>query len=320
MPVAAVSVFGLVLILAFLALALLAIYSIYAAWRIYRPDRPKVERSPSSFGLPCEPLSFSAADQKVILAGWLIPASNASSRRGHTIVLCHQWGAHKGFSLPYVKFYHEAGFDVIAFDLRNHGDSGYDSGFRLMSRRFTDDVHGAVAAASTHSTLQGNRISLHAFSFSTFPAVVAALDNKLQFIDSIVLDSGPTFYTEDIIYGFFDTIGVKLLPTPLRVPIIYPVFRAFFVIAVQFMLTTDWPSPRLKKTRVPALLITGEVDQVARPADVKRVADLLPAGTLMVVPGAKHLGSLRSAPELYIRTVLAFHDKLAERLALTIPE
>jgi alpha-beta hydrolase superfamily lysophospholipase len=107
------------------ALVALALFAAYAAWRIYRPARLTAERTPEALGMRYEPLRFPAADGRANLAAWLIHA-NAETRRNHMVLLCHQWGAHKGVSLAHAKIYCDAGFDVMAFDLRNHGDSDYD--------------------------------------------------------------------------------------------------------------------------------------------------------------------------------------------------
>ena len=210
-----------VILVLFLALAC---YATRAAWRTYRPQRPKNKRTPADLNMPCETLSFPSLDGRAQLSGWLIQAP-AAIRRCHTVVLCHQLGAHKGFGLSHAQFYHKAGFDVIAFDLRNHGNSGYDPAIGAMSRRFTNDMRSAVRTAQNHPALQGNKVSVHAFSFSTFPALVAAMDSNNPGIDSVILDSGPTLSPSDIARGFFDTFGARLLPGFFQLPVIYPVFR-----------------------------------------------------------------------------------------------
>jgi pimeloyl-ACP methyl ester carboxylesterase len=147
--------------------------------------------------------------------------------------------------------------------------------------------------------------------------MVAALDPEQRRVDSLVLDSGPTLSAKDITRGFFDTIGAKLLPAVLRLPIIYPVFRAMFTTAALAMLATDWPPSRLGGAPVPTLFIVGTADTVARAADVEPVARLISDGQLAVVPEAKHLRALRTSGEFYVCTVLAFLDKMLGAPALT---
>lgn len=293
-----------------LALAGLVGFAFYAAWRIYRPDPPRLERDPATLGLAFAPLAFPSGDGRVQLAGWLIRAP-AERARGRTVVLCHQWGAHKGFSLAHARVYHDAGFDVLAFDLRNHGESGYDPGLRVMSRRFTDDVRGAVGAARARPELAGNAVTVHAFSFSTFPAVVAAAEpGPDAAIDALVLDSGPTPRAADITLGFFEAIGARLLPAVLRLPGVRTAFRAVFVFFALRMLATDWPSQRVREAPVPTLVLGGANDVVAHPEAVRAAAAMLARASFVLLPRSKHLTGLRSDRDAYVEAVTAFHDSL----------
>lgn len=302
--------------LAALAFAGLVVFALYAAWRIYRPQRSLFARTPDAVGLEYAPLTFPAADGRVNLSAWLMRGDPPLHRRHHTIVLCHQWGANKAFSLAHAEAYCKAGFDVLAFDLRNHGDSQSDRGVTGMSKRFTDDVRGAVVAARAHPRLEGNRLTVHAFSFSTFPAVVAAAEPiDGAEIDALVLDSGPTPTTHDIMRGFFDGIGVKLLPSVVGVAGVRHVFRKLFILFALRMLATDWPSPRTCACRAPMLLIGGGMDTVSSPDSLRRTAEMFSNAQLVLVPAAKHLKALRHDPGAYLSALLSFHDQAFDRHA-----
>jgi hypothetical protein len=107
------------------------------------PTRTPILKRPSDIGLEYEDVHFSAIDG-VNLEGWFIPA------KSNKVVICnHFLGANRqGFPahlrewrrffcrfeidfLPRYKALHDAGYNVLAYDLRNHGLSGDSNGGRL---------------------------------------------------------------------------------------------------------------------------------------------------------------------------------------------
>lgn len=57
------------------------------------------------------------------LAGWYIPSASGSGPTGPTVVLAHGHGSNKSNMLGYAEVLH-ADYNVVAFDFRNHGQSG----------------------------------------------------------------------------------------------------------------------------------------------------------------------------------------------------
>ena len=72
------------------------------------------------------------------LSGWWLPGSG---RRG-AVVIAHGWGANRELMLPLARPLHEDGWDVLLFDMRNHGESDADD-FSSMPR-FAEDIDAAV--------------------------------------------------------------------------------------------------------------------------------------------------------------------------------
>ena len=56
------------------------------------------------------------------IAGWYIPAANGAGPTGTTVVLVHGWSTNKSDVIKYAVPFHAA-FNVVAFDLRNSGQS-----------------------------------------------------------------------------------------------------------------------------------------------------------------------------------------------------
>src|SRR3954447_21893479 len=103
-----------------------------------RSHRTPLTRTPADAGLPYEDVTFQASDG-VSLAGWFIPGPAAP---GPVVVWVHGWmwnrlGNTAGQTpvpdrdvdfLPATTALHEAGFHVLMFDLRGHGESASGKG------------------------------------------------------------------------------------------------------------------------------------------------------------------------------------------------
>ncbi|MGM0823362.1 MAG: hypothetical protein ACQEUY_01410 [Pseudomonadota bacterium] len=74
------------------------------------------------------------------LEGWWF--STTCVQQGHAI-LTHGWGSNRTALLPLVPFLLAAGWNVLVFDARNHGNSDEDT-FSSMPR-FAEDIDAALA-------------------------------------------------------------------------------------------------------------------------------------------------------------------------------
>jgi pimeloyl-ACP methyl ester carboxylesterase len=98
--------------------------------------RQPLHGHPRDVGLPSEDVAFPSADG-VPLRGWFLPQEGARERRP-TVVFVHGWPwnrlGNRAGGMPFpdrsvqflvpAKALHAAGFQVLLFDLRNHGESG----------------------------------------------------------------------------------------------------------------------------------------------------------------------------------------------------
>jgi hypothetical protein len=121
------------------------------------PTRTPIIKRPSDVGLEYENVYFAAMDG-VNLEGWFLPA------KSNKVVICNHFlcanrqGLHvfpiewrlitPGFEidfLPRYKALHDAGYNVLAYDLRNHGQSAESNGGRLgMGILEARDVVGSI--------------------------------------------------------------------------------------------------------------------------------------------------------------------------------
>lgn len=103
------------------------------------PPRTPIFRTPKEYGLDFEEISFTT-DDGVKIKGWFIPANsdkviisnhfspaNRYGFAGHLEGLGFAGGFEVNF-LPRYKALHDAGYNVLAYDLRSHGESGDGEG------------------------------------------------------------------------------------------------------------------------------------------------------------------------------------------------
>jgi hypothetical protein len=102
----------------FLILVLVIPY-VMAAVMTYRPKVGIAGTPMKELSWPYEEVYFAATDGTK-LSGWWIPAKGAE----RTVLLCHGLGANKLNQLHMARRLHEAGYNVLTFDFRAHGESG----------------------------------------------------------------------------------------------------------------------------------------------------------------------------------------------------
>ena len=123
--------------------------------------RTPVLRRPDEYGMAYEDVFFPAMDG-ITLEGWFIPAEgsqkllvvnhpmtcNRYGFPGHLAPWSTMFGGFEVNFLPELKALHEAGYNILTYDLRNHGRSSSDpagtSGLGLVEAR---DVVGSVRYA-----------------------------------------------------------------------------------------------------------------------------------------------------------------------------
>jgi pimeloyl-ACP methyl ester carboxylesterase len=127
------------------------------------------QQTPTDAGLDYESVTFQATDG-VKLSGWFIPREGEGP--GPVVAFVHGWlwnrlGNIAGkvpFTdrdvdfLPAAKALHDAGFHVLLFDLRHHGESGRGRAPLTYGPRETRDFVGAVNYLRARADVDGERI------------------------------------------------------------------------------------------------------------------------------------------------------------------
>ncbi len=132
------------------------------------PRRRSPEATPADVGLDYEEVEFRSTDG-VDLKGWWIPAQDSS----RAALLVHGWGEDKSneYVLKTAPVYHREGYNVLAINLRAHGESGDDR--RTLGYREVRDVRGALAWLHKRG-FEASDTVLHGWSMGGATAVRAA--------------------------------------------------------------------------------------------------------------------------------------------------
>ncbi|KAL7893167.1 Alpha/Beta hydrolase protein [Trichoderma sp. SZMC 28014] len=137
-------------------------------------QRSPILRRPDEYGMKYEDIFFPSLDG-TILQGWFIPAPNSKkliianhpmtcNRYGYPGHL-EEFGGFGGFEvnfLPDYKALHDAGYNIICYDLRNHGISDQGSGGMCGALGYYEarDVVGSLIYARSRSDTKENTIGL----------------------------------------------------------------------------------------------------------------------------------------------------------------
>lgn len=137
-------------------------------------QRSPILRRPNEYGLDYEDVFFPSLDGTV-LQGWFIPCPNSDNLiiANHPMT-CNRYGypghleSYGGFGgfevnfLPDYKSLHDAGFNVLCYDLRNHGISAQGSGGTCGALGYYEarDVVGSLIYARSRAETKGMNIGL----------------------------------------------------------------------------------------------------------------------------------------------------------------
>lgn len=270
------------------------------AYRVYRPRRRMSRKSAKDLQLPAEDLRIPVPGAGLELDAWLIRRQQAD----HTVIVSHELSAHKGTKIRFATFLHDAGYNVLLFDLRNHGNSDLDPKLSGMSHRFTDDFEAVISYLRAREDLNAGGLAAISFSFSTFPAVYV-LKRPNCHLDALILDSGPAIDYTRMFDSVMDHQGRPLLPRLVRGPLLFGVVKRVFAKVADGMLGADWP-PDMGTLQSRILLIANEEDPVLPVADSTAFARLRADIELWISPGTGHLEAFEAHGQLYQQKLLDF--------------
>lgn len=276
---------------------------IYVAATLTRAKRQPVQIDPRAFGLQVEDVTFPSAVDGVRLRGWLLYGPDAPPTGGRLIVLVHGHNGVRDDSgigiVPLAAELVRAGYPVLTFDLRGHGESAGDR-FSLgwYERR---DLRGALDWAEGRGFTQ---VGVQGFSMGAATALLTAAEDRR--IAALVTDSSFASLREILAVEAPKRSGLPRLYTP------------GVLLMVRLLYGPDANALRPAEAIAglgdrPVLILHGADDRLIPATNAERLwtARYGQAGEdnrdrLHIFPGAAHVKAYQTDPTTYRRLVLDF--------------
>lgn len=258
----------------------------------------------SKFGVVPEEISFTTFEfsdtkegKELNIKGWFIPGR---SPEAPTFVVLHGQGDNRIGSLKYAGMLSRAGYNVLAYDHRHHGESEGD--FSTFGYYEGYDVSAAIDYLESRGDCNTERLGIIGESFGGATAIMAvSVDHRIKLLieDSSYPDL-PTIVSDyaKILYG---------LP---RFPL---VDSALFVAGIRAHFSADDASPieAIKKVEVPTLIIHCDADENVKVEYSTDIFEASPAAVkeIFIFEGCTHTMGYEDFTEEYEELVLGFIKK-----------
>ncbi|MBN1888738.1 MAG: hypothetical protein JW850_12145 [Thermoflexales bacterium] len=276
------SIYGIIILLAaFLAAAVLATAYIFSDIVIHSRRQPIV-RTPQEYGMAFENVEFKSTDGLTI-KGWFIPAPSGQTER--VILLTHPMpmnrhgflAKNQGFPpmfktdvdlLKTMHALHQAGYPVLAFDLRNHGES--DGGITGNGLSEYQDVLGAVRYINNRSDLAVQQIGFVCFCMGAASTMTALSKGKDQVTNARFLVA-----IQPITAGLFFRCYMKKVYTPLSLLLI-PIVARIVQLRGGYALEDMGPGQFARDIEIPTMYVQAKEDPWTELSDIQGFYDATP--------------------------------------------
>ena len=265
--------------------------------------------SPADLGLAFEDVSFVVRDdrsgKKLRLAGWWMPHPGAA---GRCVVLLHGYADAKVGAIAWAPLWHSLGFNILAMDMRAHGQS--DGVHCTAGDKERYDISQVLDQCKAERPEQTRQIIL--FGVSLGAAIAGAVAALREDMSAVVMDS-PLADFRSAAMAQMDSAGAP--------------GRWFQSAAV--WLAERWAGANLSALRpvdllgritCPVLLIAPKDDPFLSPAERLAMQQAMearnrPGQDLFWLVDAGHNAALQAQPEEYARRLKLFVERALSALA-----
>lgn len=240
--------------------------------KMYRNERKTHHLTPEKYKIRFEE-NYISDDQGSQLYSWWIPgAANAP-----ILILVHGWGRNLSRMMPYIKNLHPLGYNLLAFDARNHGSSSPEKHTTVGT--FSEDILAVLDFLTKSDLINSDRIGILGLSIGGGAAINAAgWDERIKSVVTVGALSHPVAVMR---YEF----QKRHIPNFIAGAILG-------YMRLRFRLDFDVIAPvnNISQTNAAILLIHGEKDETIPLAQGQALAEAGNSArtSLWIVPGMGH--------------------------------
>jgi dipeptidyl aminopeptidase/acylaminoacyl peptidase len=262
---------------------------------LIKTPRDYNEWKPSSFGLVYSNVEFKT-DDNILIKGWFIP--NKTSKA--TIIFLHGLGTNRSDMTPKVPFLYHAGYNILLFDLRAHGES--EGKYTTLGYHEVKDLIGAVKYLSEKPELDSTKIGVYGISMGASIAINGA--SKDHRIKAVVADS--TFANAKNTIAKYAKLFSHIPKYPL-VPLVIWISE----LRAKCRYSDVDPIKQVSNVSPTALfLIHGEIDERVHFYDSRDLYEKAKdPKEIWIVQNAGHVGAYAYRQREYEKRVVEFFDK-----------
>jgi pimeloyl-ACP methyl ester carboxylesterase len=240
--------------------------------------RTPILRWPNEYGMDYEEIFFPAMDG-ITIEGWFIPANSDKLLIFNHPMPCNRygypghlepWQDFGGFEvnfLPEYKLLHDAGYNILTYDMRNHGRSGTGSGgvngHGVLEYR---DVIGSMRYAKSRSDTKDMKTALYSRCLGANSTIVGMHKHPEEFSHIKALIAlqpvSPAVFVQTAVENQKITNGVEL-------------FDAAFHKRTGYHLADVWPMEYAKSVTIPTLVSQVRRDFLTKESNVQEIYDTI---------------------------------------------
>lgn len=275
-----------------LVLVMVLILMDRVAVHMIRPRLKPLRRRAVDLPFPSEPVAIPSGDQ--VLSGWIVRP--LVDHGGPVAVLVHGWGSNHGTMTRLGQPLLEAGFPILAFDVRHHGES--QGAPYVTARHFRDDISAAIQAAEAAFPDRPRALVGHSMGGATGVLSVA---NGAPVSGLVVIGAPADMWG---IWAYY--LNRKKLPGGLIVKL----FKPFWRVRAGVPWSQLDPIRQARNLSVPLLILHGEDDKSVPPFHARLLGES--AGVIpRILTGEEHTDLLES--DAVVDAVVEFLNEIPAR-------
>ena len=165
-------------------------FTLFLASHSYKFNKEENKYTPAKYGFDFEEITIPTKNDKN-LYGWWVPSDNPNNEKKPTIILIHGWSRNVDRTMAFIKKLHPAGYNLLAFDSRNHGKSDDDKFSSMV--KFMEDIRATIDFSDSLPNVDTDKIGVLGLSIGGAGSIYAAsLDKRIKSVVTIGAFSHPS--------------------------------------------------------------------------------------------------------------------------------